>query len=54
METKLTQRNILTGDKKTWEIPTLVVIDSNTVNGGPVNSIAEKTASGLPTPTNHS
>lgn len=52
METKLSQQNILTGDKKVWESPTLVVIDSNTVNGGPVNAIHENTSAPLVTPLN--
>ena len=48
METKTTQRNTLLSDKKTWGTPTLVVIDSNRVNGGTVFTGIE----GAFTPTN--
>jgi hypothetical protein len=44
METQTTQTTKPI-DKKVWENPTLVMINQNNVNGGPVNAIQEGTSS---------
>ena len=44
MEAKTTTPIAIFSDKKKWENPALVVIDSNSVNNGPVNAQQEKTS----------
>lgn len=55
MENKTTTQVIaVLSDKKKWENPTLVVIDSNSVNSGASVAAKETTVTILKTPTYHS